>query len=145
MSRQQVPLRATYSYQNAAFQSDNLSKKPTYRRTLSHQGYGELQEEDQKEVKYESITTPAINETTITMPELHPVSTHPPIKTGRQRLRWNLVFNLLVWILCPLPLWLPFVANEFAIHFLAAIQCTFVLIWFVIGILAGRNALILYR
>ncbi len=35
------------------------------------------------------------------------------VKTGRQRFRWNLLFNLLLWALLPLPIWLPFVDDAY--------------------------------
>ena len=69
---------------------------------------------------------------------IEPVSSHtvietgvPPrqLKTGSQRLRWNLLFNLLFWLLVPLPLWLPFVSNSTAVYLLPVIQCLFVTMW----------------
>ena len=34
------------------------------------------------------------------------------IKEGRQRLRWNLLFNLMLWAIIPIPIWLPFVSMD---------------------------------
>ena len=47
---------------------------------------------------------------------------HKPIKRGKQRLRWNLMFNLLVWLIVPMPLWLPFVSQTVAIYLIPSVQ-----------------------
>lgn len=83
-------------------------------------------------------------------------------KTSSQRFRWNLLFNLILWLIVPLPLWIPFISNQLAIYLLPSIQLLFVIIWMgnkylfilnstlvfslylVIGILAMKNMLILY-
>ena len=70
---------------------------------------------------------------------------HREIKSGRQRWRWNLLFNFLVWIICPLPIWLPFLSNQVALYLLPSIQALFVLIWLIISLFAARNAWILFR
>ncbi|KAK6183619.1 hypothetical protein SNE40_011061 [Patella caerulea] len=65
---------------------------------------------------------------------------HKPIKPGRQIFRWNLLFNLLVWLVISLPVWTPFVLSKFvSIHLVASVQSLFVLMWMVICILAARN------
>jgi len=50
-------------------------------------------------------------------------------KSGSQRLRWNLLFNLLFWLIVPLPFWIPFVSNKVALYLLPSIQGVFVFIW----------------
>lgn len=54
---------------------------------------------------------------------------HCEKQIGSQRLRWNLLFNLLLWIVIPLPLWIPFVSNRLAIYLLPSIQGVFVSMW----------------
>ncbi|XP_050407568.1 uncharacterized protein LOC126822626 [Patella vulgata] len=71
--------------------------------------------------------------------------THKPIKPGRQILRWNLLFNLLVWVMVSLPIWVPFVSKTVAIYLLPSVQSVFVLMWLVICLLASRNVIRLYR
>ncbi|CAF1176713.1 unnamed protein product [Rotaria sp. Silwood1] len=63
-------------------------------------------------------------------------SSHRNMKTGSQRFRWNLLFNFLVWLIVPLPFWIPFVFNNLTYYLLPCIQ--------VIAILALKNSLILY-
>ncbi|CAF0957759.1 unnamed protein product [Adineta steineri] len=70
--------------------------------------------------------------------------THRETKSGSQRLRWNLLFNLLLWIVIPLPFWIPFISNQVALYLLPSMHAIFVLMWVVITILALRNVLILY-
>lgn len=143
-------LRATYSHQNFGFQSDSNEKKTQYRRAISYNDYHTLHEEEPSEPQSEKNPTLSFSSTAhVSIPIAEPITTdsiiHREIKTGRQRFRWNLIFNLLVWIICPLPIWLPFVTNQLSIYILISIQAIFVFIWFIISILAGRNALILFR
>ena len=70
---------------------------------------------------------------------------HKPIKRGKQRLRWNLMFNLLVWLIVPMPLWLPFVSHTMAIYLIPSVQAVLVLMWIIVVILASKNMLILYK
>ena len=134
-------LKATYSYQNYAFQSDANIKKPQYRRAISYNDYHTLKEEPIAKEK----SSPTINHISIPIPESIAPIVHREIKSGRQRIRWNLLFNVLVWLICPLPLWLPFVSNRLAIYCLPTIQALFTLIWFIISLLAARNAFLLFQ
>ena len=68
-----------------------------------------------------------------------------PIKTGKQRFRWNLMFNLLVWLIVPMPLWMPFVSQTVACYLIPSVQAVLVLMWVIVVILAFKNMLILYR
>jgi hypothetical protein len=144
MSSQNNILKGTTSYQNSGSQPDTNEKKPQYRRAISLNGYYTLQEKETSEQKPTLEVSP-INHVLIPISETSTPVIHREIKNGRQRCRWNLIFNLLVWIICPLPLWLPFVSNQLAIYLLPSIQSSFVLIWLIISLLAGRNAWILYR
>ena len=54
---------------------------------------------------------------------------HRDIKDGSQRFRWNLLFNLLLWLIVPLPLWIPFVSNTVAYYLIPSIQGLFVVMW----------------
>jgi hypothetical protein len=136
-------LKSTRSYDNQIFQFDENTEQPQYRRTVSCQPYQTLYEEPLTE---EPKPAPFITDhVSIVIPEILPDIIHREVKTGRQRFRWNLVFNILVWIICPLPLWLPFVSNQIAIYLLLSLQGIFVLIWFIISLLAARNAFILFR
>ena len=56
-------------------------------------------------------------------------NTHSKKETTSQRLRWNLLFNILLWIVVPFPLWIPFVSNTVAIYALPSIQALFVSMW----------------
>lgn len=134
-------LKATYSYQNSAFQSDGDVKKPEYRRAISYNDYYTLKEESIPE----EITSIQTNHISIPIPEPIAPIVHREIKSGRQRIRWNLLFNVLVWLICPLPLWLPFVSNRLAIYFLPSVQSVFTLIWLIISLLAARNAFLLFQ
>lgn len=67
------------------------------------------------------------------------------IIAGKQRFRWNLLFNVLVWLIIPLPVWLPFVDQTVAMYLIPSLQGLFVLMWTVIVSLAARNMIILYR
>ncbi|CAF1119521.1 unnamed protein product [Rotaria sordida] len=62
--------------------------------------------------------------------------THSTMKSGSQRLRWNLLFNLLIWLVVLLPFWIPFLSNRVAFYMISSIQ--------VIAILAVKNVIILY-
>ncbi len=76
-----------------------------------------------------------------------PLSTleHRPMKMGKQRFRWNLLFNVLVWLIVPLPLWAPFVSSSVAMYLIPGIQAVFTLMWVVIITLAARTMITLYR
>ena len=54
---------------------------------------------------------------------------HIPKQNGSQRLRWNLLFNLLLWLIVLLPFWIPFISNTVALYLLPSIQGAFVIIW----------------
>ncbi|CAF3520095.1 unnamed protein product [Rotaria sp. Silwood1] len=69
--------------------------------------------------------------------------THHEMKGGSQRLRWNLLFNLLVWLVVPFPFWIPFISNKVALYMLPSIQGVFVFMWTIIAILAVKNVFIL--
>jgi hypothetical protein len=68
-----------------------------------------------------SIAPPAIIETHL--------PSHRDIKAGSQWFRWNLLFNLLVWLIVPLPFWIPFVSNRVAYYMIPSIQGVFVSMW----------------
>lgn len=50
-------------------------------------------------------------------------------KSSSQRWRWNLIFNLLVWIIVPLPFWVPYITYKVASYMLVSIQAVFVFMW----------------
>ena len=54
---------------------------------------------------------------------------HRDIKGGSLRFRWNLLFNLLLWLIVPLPFWIPFVSNTVAYYLIPSIQGLFVAMW----------------
>lgn len=65
---------------------------------------------------------------------------------GGGRLRWNLVFNLLVWLVVPLPLWLPMAAPRAAFLIaLPGLQAIFQTFWLAVAVLAVRTVCILCR
>ncbi|CAF1030499.1 unnamed protein product [Rotaria sordida] len=70
--------------------------------------------------------------------------THSAIKTGSQRVRWNLLFNLLLWLVVPLPFWVPFLSNKVAYCIIPSIQGVFIFMWTIIAILAAKNVFILF-
>jgi len=102
-----------------------------------------LQEEELLEQKLTSFSSASIH-ASIPISEPTPPIIHHEKKNRRQRFCWNLIFNVLVWIICPLPLSLPFLSNKLAIYLLPSIQFIFVFIWFIISLLAARNAFILF-
>ena len=92
-----------------------LLEKPIFTRVTSLQ-------EDGVDVIIDSPLAPhTIIETGLTA--------HREMKAGSQRFRWNLLFNLLVWLIVPLPLWIPFVSNQLAFVLLPSIQGLFVFMW----------------
>ncbi|CAF3486602.1 unnamed protein product [Rotaria sp. Silwood1] len=70
--------------------------------------------------------------------------TYSAIKPGSQRVRWNLLFNLLLWIVVLFPFWIPFLSKKVAFIMIPSIQGVFVFMWTVIAILAVKNLVILY-
>ncbi|CAF4572351.1 unnamed protein product [Rotaria sp. Silwood1] len=54
---------------------------------------------------------------------------HVEMKSGSQRIRWNLLFNLLLWLVVPLPCWIPFVSNQVALYIIPSIQGVIVFMW----------------
>lgn len=54
---------------------------------------------------------------------------HRDIKPGSQRCRWNLLFNFLIWLIVPFPIWIPFISNTVAYYTIMFIQFVFVLMW----------------
>lgn len=140
MSSKNTALRATCSYQNPAFESEKNAEKAKHRRASSQNDYRTLHEE----IPEKTLSTPTAH-VSIPIPESTVPIIHREIKSGRQRFRWNLLFNALVWIICPLPLWLPFVSNGLAIYLLPSIEIVFALIWLTISLLAARNAFLLFQ
>jgi hypothetical protein len=63
-----------------------------------------------------------------TSPEMG-VASHRSMKEGSQRFRWNLLFNVLIWLIVPLPFWIPFISNSIAYYLLPSIQGVFVFMW----------------
>ena len=51
------------------------------------------------------------------------------LKTGNKLLRWNLAFSILLLMIIPLPLWLPFVSLELSTSLLPMIQIIFMASW----------------
>jgi hypothetical protein len=54
---------------------------------------------------------------------------HRDIKPGKQWFRWNLLFNLIIWLIVPLPFWIPFASNRVAYYMMPSIQGVFVAMW----------------
>ncbi|CAF1084281.1 unnamed protein product [Rotaria sordida] len=93
-------------------------------------------ESNQQDIVISSKSLHTVIETDLTF--------HRDIKAGSQRFRWNILFNILVWLIVPFPLWIPFISNKLAYLIIPSIQCLFVFMWIIIAILAMKNALILY-
>ena len=53
-------------------------------------------------------------------------------KEGNDRLRWNLVFNLLLLTVIPAPIWLPFASMELAVNILPILQMLLMSCWLVV-------------
>ena len=53
-------------------------------------------------------------------------------KEGNDRLRWNLVFNILLLTVIPLPIWLPFASMELAVNILPIIQMLLMSCWLLV-------------
>jgi hypothetical protein len=63
----------------------------------TYNDYHILQNDNVQEQKSTVVTTPHV---LIPIPEpVVPLGIHRENKNGRQRFRWNLIFNLLVWII----------------------------------------------
>ena len=54
---------------------------------------------------------------------------HRDIKSGSQRCRWNLLFNFIIWLIVPFPIWIPFISNTIACYTITFIQLIFIFIW----------------
>ena len=93
----------------------------------------------------QSLAAASHGDNTNNKPNPSPNYINKPIKTGQQRFRWNLMFNLLVWLIVPMPLWMPFVSQTVACYLIPSVQALFVLMWVIVVILASKNMLILYR
>lgn len=96
----------------------DLSQKPEFTRVIS------IVEEKEVDQQTNIIVESVIPATAIDLGV-----THPQNKTTSQRLRWNLLFNLLLWLVVPFPFWIPFVSNHLAIYLLPSIQTLFVFMW----------------
>ena len=66
------------------------------------------------------------------------------LKTGRQLFRWNLIFNVILWILVPLPIWLPFVSQEISLFLLPSIQGAFIVFWICVCLFAIRTTAVMF-
>ena len=53
-------------------------------------------------------------------------------KEGNNRLRWNLVFNVLLLTVIPAPFWLPFASMELAVNILPILQMLLMSCWLVV-------------
>jgi hypothetical protein len=95
-------LKTLRSYDNSVFKSDENTAKPQYRPAISCHAYQTIYEESLEDIPISS--PPTSDHVSIAIPEILPPIVHREIKNGRQRLRWNLLFNILVWIICPLPI-----------------------------------------
>ena len=105
--------------QQAQDVADTL-QKPIFTRVISLQ-------EDKKDINESNviIQSPAAAQTIVETG----LATHRQMKPGKQRFRWNLLFNLLILIIVPLPFWIPFVSNTVAIYLLPSIQALFIFMW----------------
>ena len=97
-----------------------ILQKPIFTRVVSLN-------EEKKDIKQSNIIieSPTASHTIIETG----LTTHRQMKTGKQRFRWNLLFNLLLLLIVPLPFWIPFVSNRVAIYLLPSIQAIFVFMW----------------
>ena len=66
------------------------------------------------------------------------------LKTGRQLFRWNLIFNLILWVLVPLPIWLPFVSQDISLFLLPSIQGAFIVFWICVCLFAIRTTAVMF-
>ena len=57
-------------------------------------------------------------------------------KEENKRIRWNLVFNVLLLTFVPLPLWLSFVSEDIAMIILPGIQILFMTCWLTVSVLS---------
>ena len=60
----------------------------------------------------------------------------PNSKECNNTLRWNLVFNVLLLTIVPLPLWLPFASMEVSEIMLPGIQVIFTVCWLTVSVLS---------
>jgi hypothetical protein len=78
-------------------------------------------EPNKNDIIISSIAPQALVETELTF--------HREMKPGRQWFRWNLLYNLLLWVVVPLPFWIPFASNRVAYYMIPSIQGVFVAMW----------------
>ncbi|XP_040563440.1 uncharacterized protein [Lepeophtheirus salmonis] len=66
---------------------------------------------------------------------------------GSQRLRWNLVFNICIWILITIPFWLPFVPKlnlSIVLYVLLGLQGAFSIFFLIVSLLALRALFVVF-
>jgi len=80
-------------------------------------------------------------------PQTDPVVDPEDIGFKFNLLRWNLVFNLIIWLLVPLPLWLPYVwfSPIWTKFLLVGVQLLLLLGWLTVSLLAVVTYIRLYR
>ena len=66
-------------------------------------------------------------------------------KEGNNRLRWNLVFNILLWTVIPAPIWLPFASMILAVNILPILQMLLMSCWLVVTFSAWMTYIKLLR
>ena len=59
--------------------------------------------------------------------------------TGNKRFRWNIIFNIIIWVVIPLPLWLPFVFYGISIFLLPFLQLVMSLTWLFVTLNAWKT------
>ncbi|CAF1663763.1 unnamed protein product, partial [Didymodactylos carnosus] len=109
---------------HAEAETDNLEKEAQHVSEILKRS---KQKEDQADINNSDIVVASsISPHTLVETGL---TSHRGMKSGSQRFRWNLLFNLLLWLIVPLPFWIPFVSNRLAYYLLPSIQGVFVLMW----------------
>ena len=137
---------------NRAFEDDKapLTTRPKLRRSItfdSSSGYGTKGNETIDAKFFENVlkVKEASKELSTFKIDIAYDEDLKDLKEGNKRLRWNLVFNVLLLSIIPLPLWLPFVSMDLAVSVLAVVQVVFMVCWLTVTLLSWITYFKLWR
>ena len=137
---------------NRAFEDDQtpLTARPKLRRSItfdSSSGYGTKGNEtiDAKFLENVLKVKEASKELSTFKIDIAYDEDLKDLKEGNKRLRWNLVFNVLLLSIIPLPLWLPLVSTDLAVSVLPLVQVVFMVCWITVTLLSWLTYFKLWR
>ena len=137
---------------NRAFEDDQtpLTARPKLRRSItfdSSSGYGTKGNETIDAKFFENVlkVKEASKELSTFKIDIAYDEDLKDLKEGNKRLRWNLVFNVLLLSIIPLPLWLPLVSTDLAVSVLPLVQVVFMVCWLTVTLLSWLTYFKLWR